>query len=64
MRRRGRGNKKGPESGASVGRVLDYIASKGGAISMAQATKDLGIPLEDLTGAIEKLKAEGWLKAT
>jgi hypothetical protein len=64
MRRRGRGNKKRPEGEPSVGRVLDYIASKGGAISMAQATKDLGIPLEDLTGAIEKLKAEGWLKAT
>jgi hypothetical protein len=71
MRRRKRGNKKGPEEnstgigpGQIDGRVLDYIASHQGAISMGQATEDLGISAKDLTGAIEKLKAEGRLKAT
>jgi hypothetical protein len=71
VRRRRRGNKKGPEEGSAGvgsgeidGRVMDYIAAHQGAISMGQATEDLGISPEDLTGAIEKLKADGRLKAT
>jgi hypothetical protein len=71
MRRRRRGNKKGPEEGSAGvgsgevdGRVMDYIAAHQGAISMGQATEDLGISAKDLTGAIEKLKADGRLKAT
>jgi hypothetical protein len=71
IRRRRRGNKKGSEEGSAVvgsgeidGRVMDYIAAHQGAISMGQASEDLGIPAKDLTGAIEKLKADGRLKAT
>jgi hypothetical protein len=71
MRRRRRGNKKGSEEGSAGvgsgeidGRVMDYIAAHQGAISMGQASEDLGIPAKDLTGAIEKLKADGRLKAT
>jgi hypothetical protein len=71
MRRRRRGNKKGAKedsagvgSGEIDGRVMDYIAAHQGAISMGQATEDLGISAKDLAGAIEKLKADGRLKAT
>jgi hypothetical protein len=71
VRRRRHGNKKGPEEGSAGvgsgeidGRVMDYIAAHQGAISMGQATEDLGISAKDLTGAIEKLKSDGRLKAT
>jgi hypothetical protein len=71
MRRRRRGNKKGSEEGSAGvgsgeidGRVMDYIAAHQGAISMGQATEDLGISARDLAGAIEKLKVDGRLKAT
>jgi hypothetical protein len=71
IRRRRRGNKKGAEEGSAEvgsgdidGRVMDYITAHQGAISMGQATEDLGISAKDLTGAIEKLKADGRLRAT
>jgi len=71
IRRRRRGNKKGSEEGSAEvgsgeidGRVMDYITAHQGAISMGQATEDLGISARDLAGAIEKLKADGRLRAT
>ena len=71
IRRRRRGNKKGSEEGSVEagsgdidGRVMDYITAHQGAISMGEATEDLGISAKDLTGAIEKLKADGRLRTT
>jgi len=42
-------------------RVYDYIIKHEGTISLSQAARDLGISLEELKAAIERLKEEGRL---
>ena len=42
--------------------VLDYISSHGGAISLDQASQDLGLTPERLSENIEKLKTDGRLR--
>ena len=44
-------------------KILNYITSHRGAISLGQASEDLGVSTGQLTGTIEKLKASGQLKA-
>jgi len=43
-------------------KVLDYIVSHGGSISVAEAIKDLGLTRESLMEAIERLKKMGKLE--
>jgi ribosomal protein L37E len=45
-------------------RVLDYIASHNGTISISQAATELSIPLESLRTTIERLKSAGLLNPT
>ena len=44
-------------------KILNYITSHRGAISLGQASEDLGVSTGQLTGTIEKLKASGQLRA-
>jgi len=42
-------------------RVRDYISENGGAIGLSKAAEDLGIPLEYVKFAIQRMTSEGTL---
>jgi len=42
-------------------RVYNYIVEHEGTIALSQAAKDLGITVDELNAAIERLKSQGRL---
>jgi hypothetical protein len=61
-RRRGRGLQKSASPSEVDETLLNYITNHNGAISMAKASKDLGMSTEELGEAIMRLRADGKLQ--